>query len=216
MYAKTGGGQIIPLDLSVRLTDKVLATPPHRRHFLIPFFVSSYSACSTRLCGGLATLGVLLGNVLDLELCRRGKPAVSLRSYNGSSSSSIPIWPKGGNATRRKLGDSGGRMRRERRTRREGLLELLGLVVVLEDEGVQVTLAADLELDLGALAVTLDARGYCFQSLEISIPLFFAIITPRFPLSFDKTRSRRFAGDGGQGRMWENAYKRRPSCGQSQ
>ena len=34
------------------------------------------------------------------------------------------------------------------RTRGKRLLELLGLVLVLEDKSVQVTLAADLELDL--------------------------------------------------------------------
>jgi hypothetical protein len=33
-------------------------------------------------------------------------------------------------------------------TRGKRLLELLGLVLVLEDEGVEVTVAADLELDL--------------------------------------------------------------------
>jgi hypothetical protein len=37
---------------------------------------------------------------------------------------------------------------RERRTRRKRLLELLGLVGVLKDEGVEVSAAADLELDL--------------------------------------------------------------------
>ena len=36
----------------------------------------------------------------------------------------------------------------QRRTRGKGLLQLLGLVLVLEDEGVEVALAADLELDL--------------------------------------------------------------------
>jgi len=69
------------------------------------------SSVGERLCGSLATLGVLLGDVLDLEL------------------------------------------------RREGLLELLGLVGVLKDKGVEVALAANLELDLGALAAALDASG---------------------------------------------------------
>jgi hypothetical protein len=45
------------------------------------------------------------------------------------------------------------------RTRRKGLLELLGLVAVLDNQGVQVARAADLELgQVGALAL-LDARG---------------------------------------------------------
>lgn len=60
----------------------------------------------------------------------------------------------------------------ERHTRRKRLLELLGLVVVLEDKGVDVTRASDLELDLG-VAGLLDA-GSCFRSknLQISLSLF--------------------------------------------
>lgn len=46
------------------------------------------------------------------------------------------------------------------RTGRERLLELLGLVVVLQDKGVQLTGAADLELDLLGVAVLLDAGRY--------------------------------------------------------
>ena len=46
------------------------------------------------------------------------------------------------------------------RTGRKALLQLLGLVGVLEDKGVQVTLAADLELDLRGLGVLLDPGGY--------------------------------------------------------
>jgi hypothetical protein len=46
------------------------------------------------------------------------------------------------------------------RTRGKRLLELLGLVGVLEDEGVDVPRAADLELDVVDLLVLLDARGY--------------------------------------------------------
>jgi predicted transcriptional regulator with HTH domain len=45
------------------------------------------------------------------------------------------------------------------RTRGKRLLELLGLVGVLEDEGVDVPRAADLELDVVDLLVLLDARG---------------------------------------------------------
>ena len=46
------------------------------------------------------------------------------------------------------------------RTRGEALLELLGLLSVLEDESVEEPLAADLELDLGVLGVLLDPSGY--------------------------------------------------------
>lgn len=47
-------------------------------------------------------------------------------------------------------------------TGRQGLLELLGLLGVLEHQGVQVLLAADLELDVLGLLVLLDARGCIF------------------------------------------------------
>ena len=50
------------------------------------------------------------------------------------------------------------------RTGREALLELLGLLGVLEHQGVQVLLAADLELDVADLLVLLDARGCCTVS----------------------------------------------------
>lgn len=45
-----------------------------------------------------------------------------------------------------------------RHTRRERLLELVGLLGVLQDEGVEVALAADLELDRGDILAALDAR----------------------------------------------------------
>lgn len=43
--------------------------------------------------------------------------------------------------------------------RRKGLLKLLGLVVVLQHQGVEVLLASDLELDVVGLLVLLDPRG---------------------------------------------------------
>lgn len=46
------------------------------------------------------------------------------------------------------------------RTGRERLLKLLGLVGVLEHQGVEVLLASDLELDVVGLLVLLDPRGY--------------------------------------------------------
>jgi hypothetical protein len=45
------------------------------------------------------------------------------------------------------------------RTRRKALLELVGLVGVLKDKSVQESVAADLELGLAGLAVTLDPGG---------------------------------------------------------
>jgi hypothetical protein len=48
---------------------------------------------------------------------------------------------------------------RKWRTWGQGLLELLGLVGVLENEGVDVLGAADLELDVVHLLVLLDAGG---------------------------------------------------------
>jgi hypothetical protein len=46
-----------------------------------------------------------------------------------------------------------------RRTGGKALLQLLGLVRVLQDKGVQVPLAADLELDLLGVGVLLDPGG---------------------------------------------------------
>lgn len=48
---------------------------------------------------------------------------------------------------------------RPKRTRGQALLELVGLLGVLQDKGVKVLVAADLELGLLVLAVLLDAGG---------------------------------------------------------
>lgn len=53
-------------------------------------------------------------------------------------------------------------------TGRQALLQLLGLVGVLEHQGVQVLLAADLELDVVGLLVLLDPRGYNSYLVRIS------------------------------------------------
>ena len=50
----------------------------------------------------------------------------------------------------------------------KALLELLGLVVVLKHESVEVLLAADLELDVVGLLVLLDACG-CYQIVRVDI-----------------------------------------------
>lgn len=44
-------------------------------------------------------------------------------------------------------------------TRRKGLLQLVGLVGVLEHQGVEVLLASDLELDVVGLLALLDPRS---------------------------------------------------------
>lgn len=49
--------------------------------------------------------------------------------------------------------------RKGKRTWGQALLKLIGLVGVLQDEGVDEAVAADLELDLLGLAVALDAGG---------------------------------------------------------
>jgi hypothetical protein len=54
---------------------------------------------------------------------------------------------------------------RSKRTRRQALLELVGLVRILENESVQEAVAADLELGLAGLAAALDAGGYSPVSL---------------------------------------------------
>lgn len=71
----------------------------------------------------------------------------------------------------------------QRRTRGQGLLELVGLLGVLQDESVDETLAADLELDLLALAVALDPGGcsnhiISFELSRLSSPNFFLSIFP--------------------------------------
>jgi hypothetical protein len=53
------------------------------------------------------------------------------------------------------------------RTRRKALLELVGLVGVLEDKSVHESLAADLELGLAGLGATLDPGGCFIQSVSI-------------------------------------------------
>lgn len=55
--------------------------------------------------------------------------------------------------------NSDGGPMRPKRTRGQALLELVGLLGVLQDKGVKVLVAADLELGLLVLAVLLDAGG---------------------------------------------------------
>lgn len=61
---------------------------------------------------------------------------------------------------RRKRVFLGRRKNEKRRTRGKRLLELLGLLGVLEDESVEVAVAADLELGLAGRRALLDA-GSC-------------------------------------------------------
>jgi hypothetical protein len=51
-------------------------------------------------------------------------------------------------------------IRRNCHTRWQGFLELIGLLIVMEDERVQQALAADLEFDLGVLLVALYPRSW--------------------------------------------------------
>jgi hypothetical protein len=60
------------------------------------------------------------------------------------------------------------------RTRRQALLELLGLLRVLENQGVEVLLASDLELDVSDLLVLLDPGG-CWSIVRNIVHLFFSI-----------------------------------------
>jgi hypothetical protein len=82
---------------------------------------------------------VLLGNLGDLQVCRV-----------------VPT-----SATTFSLGATV-----VRHTGRQALLQLLGLVGILEDKGVEVLLAADLELDVVGLLVLLDPRGYNCSSVR--------------------------------------------------
>lgn len=54
------------------------------------------------------------------------------------------------------------------RTRRQALLQLVGLVGVLQDKGVDEALAADLELDLLGVAVALDAGSCALRRRTVS------------------------------------------------
>lgn len=56
------------------------------------------------------------------------------------------------------------------RTWGKGLLKLLGLVGVLEDEGVDAAAASDLELDVVGLLVLLDAGSYKNHRVSIGAP----------------------------------------------
>ena len=58
-------------------------------------------------------------------------------------------------------------------TGREGLLELVGLVAVLEDKGVELAAAADLELDL-LVGVLLHARSCCKTQKSAKMFLYFS------------------------------------------
>lgn len=100
-----------------------------------------------------------------------------------------------------------GRVREGVRTRGKRLLELLGLVGVLEDEGVDVPRAADLELDVVDLLVLLDARGWrvcqynnsfyvvSLQALVASTAKYCVDLRPRFPAKPAASRVRlRLAG----------------------
>ena len=61
------------------------------------------------------------------------------------------------------------------RTWGKGLLELLGLVGVLQDESVDVTAASDLELDVVGLLVLLDTGSWIGPKVS-------TIFIPRFPV----------------------------------
>jgi hypothetical protein len=74
-------------------------------------------------------------------------------------------------------------------TGRKGLLELLGLVAVLEDKGVELAAAANLELDL-LVGVLLHARGCCKKrpiSQMFSMALLSLIPDPSFAHMFQKS-----------------------------
>lgn len=71
-----------------------------------------------------------------------------------------------------------------KRTRRKRLLELLGLVGVLKDKGVDEALASDLELDVAGLLVLLYARSCIMrqQLSSVSFPTCYPSNAVRCPL----------------------------------
>lgn len=92
-------------------------------------------------------------------------------------------------------------------TGRQALLQLLGLVGVLEHQGVQVLLAADLELDVVGLLVLLDPRGYNFRIL-LEFTIFHMIKTS---LDVRGLVMRALWSTVGV----KNTYRKRPSDGRS-
>jgi hypothetical protein len=92
-------------------------------------------ARSAHLCSLPLALGVLLGYVRDLEGCSEPVLAnLRLCMLGYSAMAKLTRW--------------------------QTLLELVGLVRVLEDQSVKVPVAPDLELDLLRLAVALNLSGY--------------------------------------------------------
>jgi hypothetical protein len=114
---------------------------PHSDH---PFF-----PLSPNLVGLLGTLG----DVNDLEGCKKKKIVSIGSALDPDSYSGIVIVSK----ISKSNSESG--MVQSQRTRGKGLLELVGLVGILQDKGVEVGRAADLELGLLGLAVLLDTGG---------------------------------------------------------
>lgn len=89
-------------------------------------------------------------------------------------------------------------------TRRQALLQLLGLVIVLQHQGVEVLLASDLELDVVGLLVLLDPRGCSHVSRHNSF-------LPSLILSLES----RLALRGALRLAASNTYRKRPSDGRS-
>lgn len=105
----------------------------------------------------------------------------------------------------------GGNRDRGAHTRRKGLLKLLGLVVVLEHQGVEVLLASDLELDVVGLLVLLDPRGCKESELVIQVPYFLHLVA-----SFSNIVEIIFLLRGGlSAGCIENTYTKRPCDGRS-
>ena len=121
---------------------------------------------------------VALGDVDDLESCWK-EPKVSVGAYQIPDRRDLMIsslirvysnWslvqtddhPSISRKSRRVI-------RVNERTRRQALLQLVGLVGVLQDEGVDEALAADLELDLLVVAVALDAGSCTLRRRTVSL-----------------------------------------------
>jgi len=68
----------------------------------------------------------------------------------------------------------------------EALLELLGLIGVLQDKGVEVSLAPDLELDLLGVLVLLDP-GSCGKAISLD-SMFRAVVSNNFSSFAKRTR----------------------------
>jgi hypothetical protein len=126
--------------------------------------------CSLSLC-------VLLWGVGDGKTYKQSQSS----SFGIRRSSSGAMSSFQGSLKKKKVGLRVGynRINLGEHTRWQRLLQLLGLLGILQDKSVKVSLAADLELDLRRLLVLLYASSYLFISPRSQNPHSFSSLKPK-------------------------------------